>query len=127
MIVILLNICLLFRLEVLYTLLEMDKLLANYLCVEDEVDKELDASLNTTLRNAVNNHVVPQVNFLSAHMTIIVQGNSKIRNLMSSFPSFWMPDFSDPTEEGKLAHVIVNKCGFQRVPAEEKAMFWMKI
>jgi hypothetical protein len=38
-----------------------------------------------------------------------------------------MPDFSDPSEDGKLAHVIVGRCGYQRMLPEEKARFWMKI
>jgi hypothetical protein len=60
-------------------------------------------------------------------MTNVVRGNLERRNLFSSFPSFWMPDFSDPAEEGKLAHLIVNKCGMERAPADQKARFWMQI
>lgn len=35
------------------------------------------------------------------------------RNLLCSFFSFWMPDFNDPLEEGKLAHLIVNIYGME--------------
>jgi hypothetical protein len=93
---------------------------------EDELEK-LDDSLRLTLRNAVNNHVVPYVKFLSPEMTNVVRGNLERRNLLSSFPSFWMPDFSDPAENGKLAHLIVNKCGMEQAQPENKARFWIQI
>jgi hypothetical protein len=83
---------------------EKDRLLAIYLGAKEEEVEKLDDSLKVNLRNAVNNHVVPHVKFLSADMTNVLQNNSERRNLMSSIPSFWMPDFSDPAENGKLAH-----------------------
>jgi hypothetical protein len=60
-------------------------------------------------------------------MTNVVRGNLERRNLLSSFPSFWMPDFSDPAENGKLAHLIVNKCGMEQAQPEHKARFWIQI
>lgn len=65
--------------------------------------EKLDDSLRLTLRNAVNKHVIPFVRFLLPEMTNVVQGNLERRNSLSSFPLFWIPDFSNPGEEGKLA------------------------
>ncbi len=104
-----------------------EKLLDIYLNVKEEDLEELDDQLKVALRNTVNNHVVAQVKFLSTDMTNVARGNIERRNLLSSFPSFWMPDFSDPSENGKLAHLIVNKCGLERGSPEEKALFWMRI
>ena len=104
-----------------------EKLLDIYLNVKEEDLDELDDQLKVALRNTVNNHVVAQVKFLSSDMTNVARGNLERRNLLSSFPSFWMPDFSDPSENGKLAHLIVNKCGMERGSPEEKALFWMRI
>ena len=89
--------------------------------------QELDVQLKVALRNTVNNHVVPHVKFLSPDMINVARGNLERRNLLSSFPSFWMPDFSDPDEDGKLAHLIVDKCGMGRSSPEEKARFWMRV
>lgn len=104
-----------------------EKLLDIYLNFNEDELEELDDQLKVALRNTVNNHVVAQVKFLSADMTNVARGNLERRNLLSSFPSFWMPDFSDPSENGKLAHLIVNKCGLERGSPEEKARFWMRI
>jgi hypothetical protein len=60
-------------------------------------------------------------------MTNVVRGNLERRNHLSSFPSFWMPNFSDPSQEEKVAHLIVNKCGMGGVGPEEKARFWIRI
>jgi hypothetical protein len=38
-----------------------------------------------------------------------------------------MPDFSDPAENGKLAHLIVNKFGMEQAQPENKARFWIQI
>ena len=35
-----------------------------------------------------------------------------------------MPNLSDPAEDRKLAHIIVNMC---RVNPEEKARFWIQV
>ena len=104
-----------------------EKLLDIYLNVKEDDIEELDDQMKVALRNTVNNHVVPQVKFLTHKMTNVVRGNMERRNLLSSFPSFWMPDFSDPSEDGKLAHLIVNKCGMGRGSPEEKARFWVRI
>lgn len=101
-----------------------ETLLDIYLNVKEEDLEELDDQLKVALRNTVNNHVVAQVKFLSTDMTNVARGNLERRNLLSSFPSFWMPD---PSENGKLAHLIVNKCGLERGSPEEKALFWMRI
>jgi hypothetical protein len=55
----------------------------------------------------VNNHVVPYVKFLSPDMTNLPNGNMEGRNVLPSFPSFWMPNFSDPSEDRTLVHIIV--------------------
>ena len=104
-----------------------ENLLNIYLNVKEDDLEELDDQFKVALRNTVNNHVVPHVKFLSAEMTNVVRGNLVRRNQLSSFPSFWMPDFSDPSEEGKLAHLIVNKCGMQKGTPEEKARFWIGV
>jgi hypothetical protein len=104
-----------------------EKLLNIYLSIKEDDLEKVDESVRLTLRSAVNNHVVLLVKFLSPDMTNVVQGTMERRNLLSSFPSFWMPDFSDPMEEGKLAHLIVNKCGMERALPEQKAMFWVRI
>jgi hypothetical protein len=57
------------------------------------------------LRNAVTNYVIPDAKFLSHDMTNVVRGNLERRNLLSSFPSFWMPDFSDPSQEERKSHI----------------------
>ena len=99
-----------------------ENLLNIYLNVKEDDLEELDDQFKVALRNTVNNHVVPHVKFLSAEMTNVVRGNLVRRNQLSSFPSFWMPD-----EEGKLAHLIVNKCGMARGTPEEKARFWIGV
>jgi hypothetical protein len=105
-----------------------ETLLYIYLNVKEEDLEELDNQLKVALRNTVNNHVVAQVKFLSTNVTNVARGNLERRNLLSSFPSFWMPDFSDPSEDnGKLTHLIVNKCGMGRGSPEEKARFWMHV
>jgi hypothetical protein len=105
-----------------------NKLLDIYLNVkEDELVQDIDTQLKISLRDAVNNHVIPQVKFLSHEMTNIVRGSLERRNLLSSFPSFWMPDFSDRSQDGKVAHIIVNRCGMGNVCPEEKARFWVRV
>ena len=104
-----------------------ENLLEIYLNVKEDDLEELDDQFKVALRNTVNNHVVPHVKFLSPEMTNVVRGNLERRNQLSSFPSFWMPDFSDLSEEGKLAHLIVNKCGMAKVTPEEKARFWIRV
>jgi hypothetical protein len=105
-----------------------NKLLDIYLNVKEEDNgKELDPQLNISLRNAVTYHIIPQVKFLCHEMTNVVRGNLERRNLLSSFPSFWMPDFSDPSQNGKVAHLIVNRCGMENISAENKARFWVRI
>ncbi len=95
--------------------------------VKEEDLQDQDDSLKLQLRNAVNNHVVPHVKFLSPDMMNVARGTLERRNLLSSFPSFWMPDFSDPMENRKLAHVIIDKCGMARAGFKEKARFWIQI
>ena len=104
-----------------------EQLLDVYLNVKEDDLEELDDQLKVALRNTVNNHVVPLVKFLSPDMTNVVRGNLERRNQLSSFPSFWMPDFSDPSEDGKLANLIVEKCGMGRSTPVEKATFWMRV
>ena len=105
-----------------------NKLLDIYLSVkEEDYVKELDPQLQISLRNAVTYHIIPQVKFLCHETTNVVRGNLERRNLLSSFPSFWMPDFSDPSENGKVAHLIINRCGMENVSPENKARFWIQI
>lgn len=72
--------------------------------------KELDTQLKVHLRNMVTNYIMPYVTFVSHVMTNVVRGDLERRNLFSSFPSFWMPDLNDSSQEEKVAHLIVNKC-----------------
>jgi hypothetical protein len=105
-----------------------NRLLDIYLNVtEDDIDKELDGQLKISLRNAVTYHVIPHVKFLINEMTNVLRGSLDKRNQLSSFPSFWMPDFSDPSDNGRVAHLIVNRCGMGNASPEEKARFWVQI
>jgi hypothetical protein len=60
-------------------------------------------------------------------MMCLAKGNITRKNLNSAIPSFWMPDFSDPAEDFKLPHVIINKFGKSGATIEEKGQFWMLI
>jgi len=85
----------------------------------------MDEAVKLQLCQAVNNNVVLCVKFLSPDMTNLPKGNMERRNVLLSLPSFWMPYFSDPAEDRKLAHIIVNKCSTLQANPEEKARFWI--
>jgi hypothetical protein len=105
-----------------------NRLLDIYLNVtEDDIDKELDGQLKISLRNAVTYHVIPQVKFLINEMTNVLRGTLDKRNQLSSFPSFWMPDFSDPSDNGRVAHFIVDRYGMGNASLVDKARFGVGI